>query len=116
MVIVTEAIGMSVKGTTTESIEEVTPKIIIDANVLERKHLESINPQMLSYYSDTQLTNLHDALHKIYKEIGKVTEPLANAHIFVINEMKKRRIFTKKYDDPLTKETIRTVERIPNLI
>jgi len=115
MVIVTEATGMSVKGTTTESIEEVTPKIIIDANVLERKHLESINPQMLSYYSDTQLTNLHDALHKIYKEIGKVTEPLANAHIFVINEMKKRRIFTKKYDDPLTKETIRTVEEYPTL-
>ena len=58
--------------------------------------IEEINSKSLSIISGNELTALHLRLHQLYSNFqkenpGQENEQLVNAHIFVVEEMKKRK-------------------------
>jgi len=63
-----------------------------DPSKVTREQLEFIDDAYCKSLNDKDLKALDKRLHEIYKEIGKVTEPLENAHIFVWKEMVRRGI------------------------
>jgi len=66
--------------------------------------LERIIPKYVAELSDEELVKLDRELHELYRRLGKVTEELLNAHIFVWNEMQLRNI-PHEIDDELTQES-----------
>lgn len=79
---------------------------------IERKDLEDIDDVFVKKLTDKQLVEVDEQLHKIYKEIEKVTEPLHNAHVFVWKEMNRRRI-AHEIEDGLTDSTALEVVEYP---
>jgi len=92
--------------------EKFLVKLKIDPKLIERKDLEFIDDIFIKDLSDKELTDLDERLHEIYSEIGKVTEPLHNAHIFVWKEMIRRNI-PHEIEDKLTDETALEVIEYP---
>jgi len=84
----------------------------IDPEKVTREQLEFIDDVYCKSLSDEDLKKLDKRLHELYKEIGKVTEPLENAHIFVWNEMRRRRIPHEIWDG-LTEATALEVIEYP---
>ena len=94
------------KGKEKEEKAELVPSEI------KREDLEKIDPVYIKTLTDNQLAALDSRLHEIFKEIGKVTEPLENAHIFVWSEMRHRNI-KHTIDDELTRKSSLEVEEYP---
>ena len=92
--------------------EKILVKLRIDPNLINRKDLEQVDDVFCKKLSDKDLVALDRRLHAIYREIGKVTEPLSNAHIFAWSEMVHRNI-QHTIDDPLTEATVRSVVEYP---
>jgi len=98
-------------------IEHVTKEGMLDKLRLEpaeidRSQLESVDGPYVETLTDKELEELHKRLHELLKEIGKVTEPLANAHIFVWKEMQKRKL-KHSIDDTLDRVTTLPVVEYP---
>jgi len=66
--------------------------------------LERIDENYVKNLSDKTLIALDKFLHEKYKELGKISEPLLNAHIETWKEMDLRNL-PHKIEDPLTQET-----------
>lgn len=92
--------------------EKLLVKLKINPALIQRKDLEEIDDVFCKQLTDKQLSALDERLHKIYKEINRVTEPLHNAHVFVWKEMKSRRI-PHEIEDPLTDKTALEVVEYP---
>jgi len=75
-------------------------------------NLEDIDDVYVSKLTDDQLMALHKKLHEIFKKLGKVTEPLQNAHIFVWKEMQKRKL-PHQIEDGLDRATSLEVIEYP---
>jgi ribonuclease BN (tRNA processing enzyme) len=88
-------------------------KAKLDPEKVTRADLEQIDDVYVKTLSDEQLKKLHDRLHQLEKEIGKVTEPLENAHIFVWNEMKHRNIQHPWLGDELDRRSALEVVEYP---
>lgn len=86
--------------------------LLVEKDSIKRKDLENIDDVYVKNLSDEELESLDKQLHEIYKEIGKVTEPLSNAHIFVWREMITRGI-PHEIEDPLTDATALDVVEYP---
>ena len=68
--------------------------------------VEDIDVEYVVSLDTKTLIELYKWLHKQYEKIGRVTEPLHNANIFVGIELLKRGIYDDvKIDDKLTEET-----------
>jgi len=75
-------------------------------------NLEDIDDVYVSKLTDDQLMTLHKKLHEIFKKLGKVTEPLENAHIFVWKEIQKRKL-PHQIEDGLDRATSLEVIEYP---
>jgi hypothetical protein len=92
--------------------EKVVVRLKIDIKSIEQKDLEKVDDVFSKNLGDKDLVTLDHRLHEIYREIGKVTEPLSNAHIFVWSEMVHRNI-KHEIQDPLTEATALDVVEYP---
>ena len=84
----------------------------LDPSKIEQKDLEEVDDLYCNDLSDEEVKILDSRLHKLYNEIGKVTEPLQNAHIFCWKEMRQRDI-PHDVDDPLTDASALEVVEYP---
>ena len=92
--------------------KEEKAKTVPEPKKIERPDLEDVDDVYAASLSDEDLLALDKQLHEIFKEIGKVTEPLENAHIFVWKEMRKRKL-PHDIQDGLTRETSLEVIEYP---
>jgi len=84
----------------------------IDPSKVTREQLEFIDAPYCKSLSDKELKALNKRLHELYRKIGKVIEPLENAHIFTWNEMRRRGIPQEIWDG-LTEATALEVIEYP---
>lgn len=92
--------------------KEENAKTVPDIDTLDIKDLEDIDDVYVKQLTDEQLIKLHEKLHQLFKKLGKVTEPLQNAHIFVWNEMRYRKL-QHFIEDDLDRETSLEVVEYP---
>lgn len=92
--------------------QEKEEKAVLVPSQIKREDLEKIDPEYIKTLTDDQLVTLDKRLHELFTEIGKVTEPLENAHIFVWSEMRKRKI-RHTINDELTRKSSLEVEEYP---
>lgn len=104
--------AMKVLGYRYKPLEETSEELKFDPQTIKRENLEEIDDVFVKKLKDDELIGLDKRLHELYKEIGKVTEPLHNAHVFVWKEMFKRRI-EHEIEDPLTEATALEVIEYP---
>jgi len=84
----------------------------LDPSKITREQLEFIDAPYCKSLSDEELKALNKRLHELYRQIGKVIEPLENAHIFTWNEMRRRGIPQEIWDG-LTEATALEVIEYP---
>ena len=94
------------------SLDDELKEFEFDPSKVEIKDLEQIDDVFVKPLSDKDLIALDKRLHEIYKQLGKITEPLHNAHVFVWKEMWKRKI-AHEIEDPLTEATALEVIEYP---
>jgi len=92
----------------------VSRKQIEVLSLIPKGNLEEITPEYLKSLSDEDLKTLDKELHDIFKETRKITEPLHNAHVFILEEFRRRGL-RHSIDDDLFRETIFEVEEYPAL-
>ena len=86
----------------------------VDPAKVEVKDLEGVNDQYIAELTDKQLILLYNRLHWLYHNILKrVTEPLLNAHIFVLRSLNSRNLSYEKIEDRLQIITERIVTEYP---
>ena len=75
------------------SLSKITPSKV------QPENLEDIDPQYIKDLSDSELKTLRNRIHWLYHNIiKKVTEPLENANIFILEAMRKRGMHPKPID------------------
>jgi len=88
-------------------------ELAFDAKKITQADMENIDDTFIKKLTDSQLKELHDKVHAVFKEIGKVTEPVQNAHIFIWNAMRSRGIQHGPMEDKLDEETALEVVEYP---
>jgi hypothetical protein len=90
------------------SEEELT-----DISKITQADMETVDDQFIKNLSDKDLMRLHDKIHEVYRQIGKVTEPVQNAHVFVWSAMRKRGLDHGPLVDALDEKSVLDVVEYP---
>lgn len=89
-------------------------EVLVAPEKIDIQDLEDVDDVYCSALSDKQLKALHYRLHWIYhNKLQRTTEPLVNAHSFVLKELDKRNIRFKEVGDHLDRISERIIEEYP---